>query len=259
MMNDFRYTHVLNYGASGVGKSYLAATAPTPFLLALWDSLGNATPYLTPYALRETKDVVVIGGKASIIHTIDCYDKADHSKLCGRIWDFDPSSAGTKLQWDIKRATLQKECSDIGARTFIFDSLTLFHTSARRVARSYGAGNEEEMAYAITDYIEDLCISLCALPLNVILCAHISDRIYNIRDKVRKDTSVTAPGRMGRNIFSMFSDVWYCFVDESGQHKVLTKTDDTHTAKNTVLADLTCDNNYAAITANAKPLEWITD
>lgn len=268
------YIHLLNTGNSGSGKSRLAATAPTPQLVALFDSLGNARPYFRNCRVKQTRDVVIVLGKPTIIPTYLCYaaDDVDLTTLLRKLWHFDPATGIGKVQFDIKRPLIMQEMRDINAKTFILDSLTLF-TTAMRVYGKRNIGStsqdEEALAYATTDYIEDLTITLCSLPCNVILCAHISDRIYTRRGtrkgdpgQVVKDTFVNAPGRMARNLTAMFSDVWYCSVDVEDQYTVLTQSDNEHIAKNTVNAPRTVnitdeENSYDKIVASSDPIIWV--
>jgi DNA polymerase III delta prime subunit len=259
--------HVLLYGPSGVGKSTLAGSASKPQVVFLFDSIGNATkPYFANMRIKRDKDPVLVHGKVSFIDCYLCYDIEDIelTTLKRKLWHFDPASPDGKDQFEVKRPLIRRECQEINANSFVFDSLTLFQTSMRVNAKR-DVGNdpkaEEALAYAVTDYVEDLCITLCALPLDVFMCAHVSDRTYNKRIGKNMiavdDTRINAPGRMGRNITAMFSDVWYCHIDEEDNYKVLTRGDSVHVAKNTVNADMVCDNDYRSIIKQADPIVWL--
>lgn len=266
------YLHILLGGPSGSGKSRLAASTDTPQLIALFDSLGNAAPYFRNCRVKRTRDVVMIGGRPSIIPTFDCYalEDIELTTLQRRVWHFNPANEHGKAQFDIKRPLLAQECESIKAPTFIFDSLTMFHSGMRVQGKKYvgdSSQDEEQLNYRITDQVEDLCIWLCALEVTVILCAHVSLVEYNKRigkNTIKvADTRINAPGKMGRNITGMFSDVWYTFIDEEGEYKVLTQGSfdsgekTNNNAKNTVNAPAICNNIYSEIVNGREPIIWV--
>lgn len=265
------YLHILLGGPSGSGKSRLAASLPQPQLIALFDSLGNATPYLRNCQVKRSRDPVLINGRVSVIPTFDCFalEDKDLTTLLRRIWHFNPASPDGQLQFNIKRPLIYKELASINASCFILDSLTALHSGMRvQGKKTIGASSadEEQLNYAITDYIEDLTIWLCSLETTVLLTAHISLMEYNKRVGKQMmrvaDTRINAPGKMGRNITAMFSDVWYSFVDEEAQYRVLTQgsfgSEETNNqAKNTVNAPAICPNNYPEIVQGADPIVWL--
>lgn len=253
--------HIVLYGPPGTGKSELASSIPGTKLIGLFDPIGHGLPYLRRYANKRTRDVVVVRGAASIIDTIESYDKEDTAKLCSKLWHFGANLQG-KQQFDIKRTILVEECVAIDASVFIFDSLTLFTTAMRILTKQQGIIDDEQAAYAITDYVEQLCASLASLPITTVLIAHISDQNVKFRGQVvRKENYINAPGRMARNIKSMFSDVWYCFVDDEGKHYVQTQTRGDHEARNTFNSDPVCEvklnEQFYEVTKHREPILWI--
>ena len=272
------YIHTILAGPSGSGKSWLAATSPEPQQVALFDSLGNARAYFRNCRVAQERDVVMVGGRPSIIPTYLCYALEDEgcTSLKRKLWAFDTSTDLGIHQFKVKWAILAEEMRSIAAKTFIFDSLTLYQTGLRVAGKAYiGSSSEDEraLAYSITDDIEALANMLKSLPFNVIMTAHISGRIYNksigkganSRVLELQDTSINAPGRMSRNLVSMFSDVWLTYVDEEGNYLVNTNrpldreadSKATIVAKNTVNSPGVCANNWQEIVRGSDPIIWL--
>ncbi len=274
-MYDNDYLHILLTGLSGVGKSVLAASGPTPQLVSLFDSIGNARkPYLENMRVKRTKDAVVLmGNRVSIIPTLLCYDKddTDLTKLIRKVWCFnsgtDVENPVGKEQFNVKRAVLLKELESFDAQCFIFDSMTSWQVQTRHSVTNYANMKSADIANIVTNEYEDLCYLLQNLPVTTIAITHTSTQgvtttDYNNKEK-RKRVSVqtTAPGRMSDRIYVCFSDVWNCFVDvsDSGEahYRVQTFNSGDTIAKNSIDAPAECDNNYAEITANRKEIIWV--
>ena len=272
------YIHTILAGPSGSGKSWLSATSPEPQLVALFDSLGNARAYFRNCRVKQERDVVIVLGRPSIIPTYLCYalEDTECSTLKRKLWAFDTSTSIGIDQFKVKWAILSEEMRACAAKTFIFDSLTLYQTGLRVAGKdSIGSSSEDEraLAYSVTDDIEALGNMLKSLPFNVIMAAHISGRNYkksvgrgaNARILDLQDTSINAPGRMGRNLESMFSDVWLTYVDDEGNYLVNTNrpldhdvnSKDTIVAKNTVNSPGVCPNNWLEIVKGSDPTIWL--
>lgn len=277
--------HILVYGPSGAGKSHLAASAPLPQWIALFDSIGNAQPYMYdhdnkpcrvvgPASQRAYRDIAMVQGKAIMIPTYVCYANDDteltqplrHISHYGVIDAQLPGMPIARSLFDSKLPLLPRlvaeRCGSAG--TFIIDSLTLYIADSRRHNLRFNDPGMGEMGVANinTNDVEDLCMALRGLTAcNVILTAHIADREFEIatptaRRKISERT-VNAPGRMARNIRAYFSDVWYCYRDSEGMPHMLTISDDVHDAKNTFKAERICDNLWSAVTQNAEPIIWV--
>ena len=268
------YFHILAYGEPGSGKTWLAASAWKPQLIALFDTLGNARPYFEGLYVREITDpkhkTYVNLPPLSEIPTYDCFADAEATQLVRRIWHFsstDPKNPIGYNQFEAKIATIPSECQAIGAKFFILDSLLTYTMATKRKVEATikltGDFDEMLIAREMTPLIEDMCFLLNGLRLNVTLCAHVSNAPQNTVTPERKvikklsDTVVTAPGRVGRNIRGWFSDVWYCYRTDDGIPMVQLTTKEGHIAKNTVAASEDMPNDFEAIIKSRKAINWI--
>jgi hypothetical protein len=274
--------HILLCGHTGTGKSRLAASAARPEnrqLIALFDSIDNATPYLqsgpyswSTYAVDETRDVVMIGSRPSIIPTYLCYDKEDN--LLRKLWHFGSSNVENPEgieQWRVKMAKMHEEMNELKSaegillhpsfNQLIVDSFTLYETMTRRRARFYKEGppsvknrdDDQMWAYAVTDYMEDTCLFLRDFPRSVIAITHFAE------GRKTGDRIVNLSGRMANNAPSYFGNVWFTYINEEGGYNVITvgaQGVPGINAKNTVNRETSCENDYATIVAQSLPIQW---
>jgi hypothetical protein len=258
--------HILLYGLSGVRKSTLAAQSPTPQFINLFDSLGNAKPYFENCRVVRSTDYTMLGAGVSEIPMFDCYaiDDVEKTKLIRRILHFganDPDNPLGIKQFKTKLPVLMKDIAAIGANSYIFDSLTLFTAQARHAVSQWREVAADAIAREVTDYFEDICMALSSLPITTIAISHLSTQgeskiLGGKTVRTRKDVVTTAPGRMADRIFGYFSDLWYLFIDEEGNFKVLTQGDGAHIAKNTFRAMAVCANSWQEITGNKPNIIW---
>jgi hypothetical protein len=259
-MNLNNPTQTLLYGLPGVGKSTLAATYPTPQLICLFDGFGKSRPYWAGHRVVHCKpqqeNMVNVNGRATIIDTYDVYNQDKHISRILHFAEPDADRPQAYHQFIHVRGTLPQRLAAIGASTLIIDSLTLFHKYTRNAARKIvGGADERHHGLWYTQEIDTLAQYLVAGHLNCVLIAHVMQvESDDIEVQGALPHYPDAPGRMKRHLLAMFGDAYYCYAETKGgepAYKVLTRTNGTFPANNTVNASIVCANTYADIYRNA--------
>ena len=250
--------HVLVYSDAGGGKSDFAASfsdvpSATPILVWCWDPFGKETPYLK----RGTQKPVEIDA-ASGTPYVDVLHRQTGALLIRVEYylDADPQSPEAYARF-LRRMTLFGE-EQARWRTVVNDSVTFMELAARKLQqyhlnpsakdpRQWYGGSKESLE-------EMLMIRFGALPMNVVVCAHVDEDKDEMHGYMVRYPM--APGKLKKALPSGFGEIYRPYVarDDKGQrvHVMQTQADTLWTAASQIDAPNPCPNRYADVWRNWK-------
>lgn len=257
-MLNYPITHTLAYGDAGSGKtdfaaSFAGALATTPVLVFMFDPFGKETPYLKRGVPKPAEVDVDTGTPyVDVLHR-------QTGALLIRVeyyLDSDPQAPEAYARFLRRMARFSEEAGRW--RTVVTDSVTYMELCARKLHQYYlnpHAKDPRQWFGGSTDALEEmLMIRFGALPVNVVVCAHIDEDKDELHGYMVRHPS--APGRLRKRGPAGFGEVYRCYVgkDDKGQrvHLMQTQADTLWAAASQIDAPNPCLNRYAALWLNWK-------
>ncbi len=255
--------HVLVYGDFGAGKSTFADTFPNPKLVWCFDAYGKDTPYVRnplhavtpvqqdPYGgpYRE----VISRKTGAILKRIEYYHDTEWIDV-----ELIRRKAGTSVK-DMKPAAYARflrrmagfDAEAAGWRTVILDSVTSMEICARRWDQfilNPQAEDARQWYGASKDMLERMLLGrLAALPMNVVVLAHIDDEKWESQGRQRR--MPMAPGKLRGSLPSQYGEVYRQYSDNAG-HWLQAKSDEIWAATTQIDCPSPCEPSYKEIWAN---------
>lgn len=241
--------HCLLYGDSGSGKSTLASTFPKPLLVWSWDPWGKETPYLNRGDAGDVQVADVTGTPyrdvvsrktGKLLIRVESYLDADFKQ---------PEAFHRFLT---RMTRFQHEYADWA--TVVFDSVTFAELTARKwhqYALNPSAKDGRQWFGGSTDLIEEMLMGrLAALPMNVVVCAHVDEDKDELHGTFVRTPKM--PGqRLRKGVMAAFSEVYRTFItkDEQGQrvHRLQTRGDNLWAASTQIDAPDPCEPDYKSL------------
>lgn len=239
--------HTLVYGDSGSGKSTFAATYPKPMLVWMWDPWGKETPYL-----KRGEPSNVAMDSATPYRDVT---SRNTGKLLVRVeyyLDADFTSPEAYHRFLTRMARLQQEYDQWA--TCVFDSVTFAELTARKwhqYALNRTAKDGRQWFGGSTDLIEEMLMGrLAALPMNVVVCAHVDEDKDELHGTFVRTPKM--PGqRLRKGVMAAFSEVYRACItkDEQGQrtHVLQTRGDNQWAASSQIGAPDPAYPDYKAL------------
>lgn len=243
-----RPIHTLLYGDSGSGKSTCAATYPKPILVWAFDPPGKDTPYLNRGESGElqTDDLGTPIRDVLSRKTGKLLIRVEHYV------DRDFKEAEAYHRFLTRMTHFQTEYADWA--TVVFDSVTFAELCARKWFQyklNPTAKDGRQWFGGSTDLIEEMLMGrLAALPMNVVVCAHVDEDKDELHGTFVRTPKM--PGqRLRKGVMAAFSEVYRTFIttDEQGQrvHLLQTRGDKQWAASSQINAPDPCWPDYKAL------------
>lgn len=242
-------THTLAYGDSGSGKSTFAATYPKPELVWMWDPWGKETPYLNR---GDATDVQIDDATGTPYRDVI---SRKTGKLLIRVenyLDTDFKQPEAYHRYLTRMTRFQQEYADWA--TVVFDSVTFAELTARKW-HQYGlnptAKDGRQWFGGSTDLIEEMLMGrLAALPMNVVVCAHVDEDKDELHGTFVRTPKM--PGqRLRKGVMAAFSEVYRAFItkNEQGQrvHLLQTRGDNLWASSSQIGAPDPCYPDYKSL------------
>lgn len=257
--------HIVPYGIAGTGKSYFAATLPTPQWIAMFDAIGKETPY-TDGTFVDTYDGVpfeeqpyslIVNGNRIFIPTWDCFADADCKILKRRIvWFQDPDNTNPQAYnaYCEVQPRMEKIFRALGISTFILDSITSMCVALRnKFSAEFPMGSEKTQiensargwANRATDELEWVNQFINSLSINTATICHSFYDTTPGRNQELPQVGVHAYGRMRERFLITSGDVYRSFFD--GQYKVSVSADALHVGNNSMKINGVFPNDWKEI------------
>lgn len=239
--------HVIIYGDSGSGKSTAAATFPKEMVVFMFDPFGKDTPYLKR---GEPSD---LGVDEHGTKYREVYSRKTGALLIRLEYylDDNPQKPTAYRRFLNRMTTFQDEYDEW--QTVVVDSLTFMELTARKHAQynlNPNAKDGRQWYGSAKDALEEmLMMRFGAFPMNVVVCAHISET----KDEVHGGfiRGIHAVGKLGKNLPAGYSELYRAFVrrDKAGNSEYLwqTRSDIMWNASSQVSAPDPCIPKYAMI------------
>ena len=251
-------THTLIYGDTGAGKSSGAATWPTPMLVCFFDPWAKERPYIVDPRTRQPR------GQQAAVMTNDgipvqvVHVPGDPGALLYRIEHFNDTQArkpAAFARFYERLTTLSEDVWAWGIKTVVVDSVTFMELASRKQHQyvlNPTARDPRQWFGGATDALEEILITqLGALPINVVVVAHVDDDRVDVHGASIRVPA--APGRLTRRreLPSAFSELYraYPMPGEKGQELYVwqTRSDGEFIAASQVGAPNPCPQDYRAL------------
>jgi hypothetical protein len=221
-------------GQSATRKTTTAATFPKPMLVSMWDSKGQAAPYLRRGKVKNM-EYDELGTPYHEVLSVKT------GKLLIRVeyyHDPDPVKPDALSRWLRRIDRLRGETNQW--RSFINDSVTgMYHNAftymRRAVNRDDQVAIEQKMYWSINNGVsavfkEQLYSRLLAFPMNVVVIAHIKEAYVSSGKQMmdRKVMRISAPGEVSWELASQYPEVWFTYIEKdptSGENVFMVRTD----------------------------------
>ena len=245
------FAHAIAYGDSGGGKSTFAATWPKPMVVFFFDPFGKEMPYLKR-------------GQSGDLETYEdgtpfrrVYSKKDAEREIIRIEHYvdpEPEQPEAYTRFRNRMRGFQHEYAEW--KTAVVDSVTFMELAARKFSQyvTKKTSKEPRQWFAdSTDAIEEmLMMRFGSLPMNVVVCAHMSEEKDELHGTFVRNPS--APGRMSKRMPAGYSELYRCYVgrEANGEdfYALQTRGNTMYNSSSQVDAPDPCVPNYAALWEN---------
>ena len=259
MAHDHFPIHILIYGDFGAGKSSFAATCPGPLLAWCFDAYGKDTPYLrnpahavgplTEWQFGHFRHVMS-RKTGAIVRRLEYYHDTEWTepelvrrKAGTSVKDMKPSAYARFLH---RMSGFDAEAHEW--QTVVLDSVTSMEICARRWDQfilNPQAEDARQWYGASKDMLERMLLGrLAALPMNVVVLAHVDDEKYESNGTQRR--MPMAPGKLRGSLPSQYGEVYRAFADASG-HWLQTRSDAVWACTTQIDAPALCPPVYAAL------------
>ena len=252
-MIDHAPTHTIVYGDSGAGKTTFASTYPKPALVFAFDPFDKATPYLKrgeakPYATDERGTPVR-----------EVYSKKTGALLIRVEWyvEGDLTAPEAYARFLARLKTFQDEYD--AWKTCVIDSVTFMELTARKwhQYRLNPKAKEPRQWFAgSTDLVEEMLMGRFAtLPMNVIVISHVDEDKDEMHGTFVRSPKM--PGqRLRKGVMAGYGELYRAYVgkyeDGSRAYLLQTRSDAMWNAASQITAPDPCEQQYAALWADAQ-------
>lgn len=266
---NYPVNHYLICGNAGSRKSTFAATFPKPALVIQMDTHGKAMPYRRRGLQGQKGNMVTAEGmedqggvipyehvvhpknKDQLLFRIEYYHTGDIQGGADYIYAYENLLS--------RLPSIQKEVSEGKWATVIFDSLSSLAYEARKLDEYKMNPNLElgKKAHGMQSYgaaaraIEELLRSgVGGLSCNLVVIGHLMDE----KDGNYNSTGqylVNAPGKLAKDLPSVFPEVYIAQIDEEGETYLQTRSSQQFIATSQIPAPNPCEPTFKALWA-----EW---
>lgn len=257
--------HVLLYSDSGGGKSTVAATFPKPMLVFAFDPRGKEMPYYRRPDGTTYGRLVNVGADEAGTPALEVLGQdADGEFLQTRIEMYHdvlhygpssnkPTATNAYPRFLSRMHRLDAELAAGEWATIVIDSVTFMELCARKYAQYVvnRASKEPRQWFAYsTDAIEEmLMMRFGALPVNVVVCAHVDEDKDEVHGFFVRNPK--APGRTRKSLPSAYPEFYRACVvrDEKGdvRYQLQTAPDAVWNASSQIGAPNPCAPDYEAL------------
>lgn len=244
-------THTVLYGPPGSGKTYFAASCPTPMLVFLFDLPGKETAYLEQGAAYDLRGDSYKGYDVSYV--FEKNKKGEEDIRIEHWYDEDPGNpvCFKEFQKRIIEFTREHEYEDYA--TVVLDSLTFMQAACIREAQRINPKVKDiRRLYMNARFMLEpiLMNRLGSLPCNVVLTAH--ERVDQDDESGRVIyQGPAAPGQLKNNLGAGYTELYHTFTRKRRgdvEYLMQTRGDRHWPAMSTVAkAPDPCWNDYESI------------
>jgi hypothetical protein len=245
-MADRPIGHWLIYGDSGAGKSTGASTFPKPLLVLAFDPRGKEMPYVRRGIPAES---IADDGETAVTEVLS----RKTGEMLVRIehyLDAEPTKPTGFARFRRRLVNLTRDIDEWGIQTLVLDSVTFMELAARKEAQYVLNPNSREPRQwfgSSTDALEEvLMIRFGALPINVVVLAHIDEDKDEVHGLMVRHPS--APGRLRKRSPAGYSELYRAYVkrttDGEREYNWQTQSDAMYNCASQIDAPDPCLQDY---------------